>query len=94
MRRRKSDERGAAAVEFALFNGIDTYTCIAEGAWYSQILAMGWLCEPIGLPRISRNALLGALKISVTPETPRLLQEAGIYARSTLELATPALLAA
>lgn len=88
------NQLATAAVEFALFNGIDTYTCIAEGAWYSQILAMGWLCEPIGLPRISRNALLGALKISITQETPRLLQEAGIYTRSTLELATPALLAA
>lgn len=93
-RLRVRNQLATAAVEFALFNGIDTYTCVAEGGWYSQVLSMGWICEPIGLPNLSRNTLTGALKIAITPDTPRLLRDAGIYTHSTLELATPALLAA
>jgi N-acyl-L-homoserine lactone synthetase len=83
-----------AAVEFALFNGIDTFTCLATAGMYSQVLALGWMCEPLGLPRMVGNALTGALRIAVTPDTPRLLLEAGTYSPSRLELATPALLAA
>ncbi len=93
-RLRVRNQLATAAVEFALFNGIDAFTCVADGGWYSQILSMGWMCEPLGLPRLLANSMTGALKISVTRETPRLLLEAGIYSHSTLELATPALLAA
>jgi len=91
---RVRNQLATAATEFALFNGIDSYTCIATGGLYSQILALGWMCEPLGLPRIVDHTLTGALKISITRETPQLLFEAGTYSHSTLELATPALLAA
>lgn len=93
-RLRVRNQLTTAAVEFALFNGIDTFTCVAEGGWYSQILSLGWMCEPLGLPRILDGTMTGALKIGVTRDTPRLLLEAGTYNHSTLELATPALLAA
>ena len=93
-RLRVRNQLTTAAVEFALFNGIDSFTCIADGGWYSQILALGWLCEPLGLPRIVDGTLTGALRIAVTRETPRLLFEAGTYCHSTLELATPAPMAA
>ena len=83
-----------AAVEFALFNDVDTFTCVATAGMYSQILALGWMCEPLGLPRMVGDDLTGALRISVTRETPRLLLEAGTYVPSKLELATAALLAA
>lgn len=91
---RVRNQLATAATEFALFNGIDAYTCIATGGLYSQILALGWMCEPLGLPQIVENTLTGALKIAITRDTPRLLFEAGTYSHSTLELATPALLAA
>jgi acyl-homoserine lactone synthase len=93
-RLRVRNQLTTAAVEFALCNGVDTFTCIADGGWYSQILSLGWHCEPLGLPRIFEGTITGALKISVTHDTPRLLLEAGTYCHSTLELATPALLAA
>jgi acyl-homoserine lactone synthase len=93
-RLRVRNQLTTAAVEFALFNGIDTFTCIADGGWYSQILALGWLCEPLGLPRICDGTMTGALRIAVTRDTPRLLFEAGTYSQSTLELATPAPMAA
>lgn len=93
-RLRVRNQLTTAAVEFALFNGIDTLTCVADGGWYSQILSLGWKCEPLGLPRIADNHMTGALRIAVTRDTPRLLLEAGTYCHSTLELATPALMAA
>lgn len=76
-----------AAVEFALANEIDTFTCVADGGWYSQILAMGWRCEPLGLPRTIDGALTGALRIRVDPDTRTHLREAGIYFPSSLEFA-------
>jgi acyl-homoserine lactone synthase len=93
-RLRVRNQLTTAAVEFALFNGIDTFTCIADGGWYSQILSLGWMCEPLGLPTIMGGSMTGALRISVNRDTPRLLFEAGTYSHSTLELATPARMAA
>jgi len=93
-RLRVRNQLTTAAVEFALFNGIDTLTCVADGGWYSQILALGWQCEPLGLPQIVGGVMTGALRIAISRDTPRLLLEAGTYSHSTLELATPALMAA
>lgn len=76
-----------AAVEFALANGIDTFTCVADGGWYSQILAMGWRCEPLGLPRQIGGSVTGALKIRINAEARNHLREAGIYFPSKLEFA-------
>lgn len=74
-----------AAVAFALENRIDTFTCVADGGWYSQILSLGWRCEPLGLPMIIGGAMTGALRICVERNTPQLLADAGTYAPSTLE---------
>jgi len=93
-RQRVRNQLATAAVEFALVNDIHTFTCIACGALYSQILALGWICEPLGLPRMIGGAMTGALRIDVSRETPRLLREAGTYVQSTLEMAAPTLLAA
>ncbi len=93
-RLRARNQLATAAVEFALFNGIDRFTCVADGGWYSQILSLGWMCRPLGLPRLIDQSLTGAIEIAITRDTPRLLLEAGTYSHSTLELATPARLAA
>lgn len=69
-------------VEHALANGIRSYTAIAEIGWFQQILAFGWHCMPLGLPRILDGAMLVALRIDITPETPALLASAGIVARA------------
>ncbi|MDH2134795.1 GNAT family N-acetyltransferase [Sphingobium yanoikuyae] len=68
-----------AVVEYALASGVDQLTCIADAGWYSQILALGWDCRPLGLARRIAGSMTGALAIQVTPETPRLLHEAGTY---------------
>ncbi len=68
-----------AVVEYALYSGISAYTCIADSGWLSQVLALGWDCRPLGLPRLIDRTMTGALQIEITPETPTLLKQAGTY---------------
>jgi N-acyl-L-homoserine lactone synthetase len=79
-RRHTRNRLVSALVRFALANGIKTYTGVAEMAWLQQILAFGWDCRPLGAPRHLGSALTGALAISITPETPSLLERSGIWA--------------
>ena len=73
-----------AAVEFALMHDIHAFTCIADSGWLSQVLALGWNCRPLGLPRKIGRSLTGALRIDITPETPHLLRDAGTYTSAPL----------
>lgn len=75
----------SALVRYALEAGVTTYTGVAEMGWLQQILAFGWRCRPLGLPRLIGGKMLGALRIDITPETPALLAENGIYRPATLE---------
>jgi acyl-homoserine lactone synthase len=69
-----------ALAEHALANDIAVYSAIAEAGWLQQILAFGWRCRPLGLPRQIGAAMLGALRIEISNETPALLAAAGIVA--------------
>lgn len=62
----------------ALASGIAAYTAIAEFGWFQQILAFGWRCAPLGLPRMEGRAMLTALRIDIDEDTPALLAAAGI----------------
>jgi acyl-homoserine lactone synthase len=75
----------AGLVDYALEQRIATYTGVAELAWLQQILAFGWRCRPLGLPRVSGGRTLGALRIDITAETPALLADNGIYTPQSLE---------
>lgn len=81
-RRKVRDKLVNALVEHALAVGITAYSAVAGMGWFQQILAFGWRCMPLGLPRIIDGTMLAALRIEITPETPSLL-EAG---RSTAAL--------
>jgi acyl-homoserine lactone synthase len=74
----------SALVEHALANGIHTYTGVAEIAWLQQILAFGWRCRPLGVPRTVDKSLLGGLEIEVTSDTPALLAANGIHRDTVL----------
>lgn len=79
-RRRQTRNRLISAlVEVALDRGISTYTGVAEMSWLQQILAFGWDCRPLGPPVPISGCLLGALEISITSDTPRLLEANGIW---------------
>lgn len=74
----------SALVDYALDRGIGAYTGVAEMGWLQQILAFGWRCRPLGLPRTLGGKQLGALRIEIEPNTPALLSWNGIYAPQTL----------
>lgn len=67
-----------ALVEHALGAGITSYTAIAEMPWFQQILAFGWRCRPLGLPRVVDGTMLIALRIEIDADTPAQLAAAGI----------------
>ncbi|WIW89580.1 acyl-homoserine-lactone synthase [Sphingobium sp. V4] len=73
-----------AAVEYALLYDIESFTCIADSGWLSQILSLGWDCWPLGLPQKIGRALTGALKIDIDADTLRKLREAGTYVPAQL----------
>ena len=77
----------SALVRYALENGVSAYTGVAEMGWLQQILAFGWRCRPLGLPRSLDRRMLGALRIDITAETPALLAANGIYRPAPLERA-------
>jgi len=73
-RRQVRDTLVSALVDHALATGIAAYSAIAEMGWFQQILAFGWQCMPLGLPRVIDGTMLAALRIEITPETPSLLE--------------------
>ncbi|MEI9990169.1 MAG: acyl-homoserine-lactone synthase [Rhizomicrobium sp.] len=61
-------------VEFALLYGLNTYTCLGAPSFLSIVMAVGWECEPLGLPRDINGETVGALKIKVSPATLQLFR--------------------
>jgi acyl-homoserine lactone synthase len=76
----------SALAQYALRRGISTYTGVAELGWLQQILAFGWACRPLGLPKVIDGRTLGALRIEISGKTPTLLAENGIYTAPKLDL--------
>jgi acyl-homoserine lactone synthase len=74
----------SSLVRYALENGIRTYTGVAEIGWLQQILAFGWRCRPLGLPRRIGGRMLGALSIDISADTPALLEASGIHRSAPL----------
>jgi acyl-homoserine lactone synthase len=64
-----------ALVEFGLLWGISRYTCLCDVGLISQVLSLGWDCEPLGLPRPVGAAQCGALAINISPETLKLFRD-------------------
>lgn len=72
-------------VDYALENGVRSYTGVAELGWLQQILSFGWDCRPLGLPTPVDGRLLGALRIEIGPDTPDRLAANGIYRPAPLQ---------
>jgi acyl-homoserine lactone synthase len=89
-RRDVRDTLVAALADHALAGGIESYSAIAPMGWCQQILAFGWRCRPLGLPRHRDGALLAALRIDIDTTTPALLRAAGIVASGALTDDLPA----
>ena len=72
-----------ALVQHALEHGISIYTGVAELGWLQQILAFGWRCRPLGLPKAIGGRTVGALRIDIDIDTPALLAANGILRPAT-----------
>jgi len=62
-------------VEFALLNGVRRFTLVSHIPYLSALLAIGWDCEPLGLPQEHAGQMVGALVVNVTPDTLSLLRK-------------------
>jgi len=83
-RREVRDTLVSALADHALECGVEAYSAIAQMGWFQQILAFGWRCRPLGLPRHCDGALLAALRIDIDRDTPALLRAAGIAPSAAL----------
>lgn len=85
VRRRQTRNRLVSAlVEYALVHQVQLFTGVAEFRWLQQILAFGWDCRPLGIPQDIGGTLTGALSISLTQQTPKLLEASGIWCADEL----------
>lgn len=71
--------------EHALDHGIDQYTLVCDTSHVSQLLAVGWDCEPLGLPVVIGGHSLCAIGIPVTEATLALLRRTCGLDRRVLE---------
>jgi len=58
-----------ALIEYALLHGITRYTCVLNVSWLPTLLAPGWPCEPLGVPKTIAGETLGAFSISMSAAT-------------------------
>jgi acyl-homoserine lactone synthase len=65
-------------VEFALLYGATRLTMLSHTEYFSRVLALGWECRPLGLPKELQGQMLGALEISITPTTLQIVR--GLFA--------------
>ena len=60
-------ELALGLIEYALANGIDRYTQVHLVSHLSQLLAVGWDCEPLGFPVDVNGQSLMASAIAISP---------------------------
>lgn len=63
-----------AIVEFGLLHGIERFTLVTSMSHVPALLAMGWDCEPLGLPQAADGEMIGAMVINISPATLALLR--------------------
>jgi N-acyl-L-homoserine lactone synthetase len=86
-RREVRDRLVTAIARYGLEHGVRAFTGVAEMGWLQQILAFGWDCRPLGLPRPDGGRLLGALQIDLDERTLTKLANAGILTDTVPALA-------
>ena len=86
-RRMARNQLVTALVQHALAEGVTDYTAVANLAWYRQIAEFGWKCQALGPPRYIDGEGLLALHIQIDADTPRDLEETGIYTPAGFHLA-------
>ena len=78
-RRYARNQLVSAIVDLALSSGITSFTAVADLAWFQQVLAFGWRCRALGLPRAYGSATLVGLRIEIDERTIAEMTRAGVY---------------
>lgn len=75
-----------ALVEYALARGITGYTGVTPLDFLARLLATGWRCTPLGLPKADGDSQIAAFLISIDQNTLPDMEAAGTYRPSGLWL--------
>lgn len=89
-RRVARDALLVGVADFALANGVTTYTGVAELSWFRQIQTFGWNCTALGEPVLHAGQALTALRIDIDGSTIAKLAAAGIVSNASAALAARA----
>lgn len=73
-----------ALAEYAHLHGITTYTAVCDISFLSQILAAGWRCDPLGLPRPVDGSVIGAFCIHIESDTIERMARSWRYLKPAL----------
>lgn len=82
-RRTARDTLLVGLADYALENGIASYTGVAELSWFNQIATFGWDCVALGSSRVHEARALVALQIGIDGTTIGKLAAAGIASCAT-----------
>ena len=80
LRREARDSLLVGLVEYAIANGINSYTGVAENGWFEQICTFGWNCQALGSSHVHDGRLLTGLRIDIDDQTIGQLADQGIRA--------------
>jgi acyl-homoserine lactone synthase len=90
LRREARDSLLVGLVEYALAQGINSYTGVAEHGWFEQICTFGWRCRALGPSQVHDGRLLTGLRIDIDEETMGQLGDEGIRAAADVPAARAA----
>ena len=71
-----------AVIEYGLLTGIRAYTAVCDISFLSQLLAVGWRCDPLGLPQCIDGSVIGAFIFYVEEESLSKFKHSWRYPRS------------
>ncbi len=83
---RVREQLSVALIEYGLASGIVRYTMMTHTAFLSAVLAVGWDCEPLGLPVQMDGVAVGALAINVDTATLGRLRDKWSFGGPVLRL--------
>lgn len=66
---RVREQLSVAIVEFALARDVRYFTMMTHMAFLSAVIAVGWDCEPLGMPEVMDGVAVAALRIDVDMST-------------------------
>ncbi len=67
--RQVREKLAVAIAEYALANGINRFTMMTHMLFLSAVMAMGWDCEPLGLPQTMDGVAVTAIMVTIDAGT-------------------------